>query len=112
MPRKPLTEAEIEMAICYSVMTTWNFSYTKRLEWEVWAAAHRPCPTCHEPAKAWCLNMGDLHYNLNHPGADRPVRPNKRPHDRRIDWTRLLNGLKERGYYRPAIEAQVRKQVR
>lgn len=100
--RKALKIEDIEMAICFSVMTAWDFDYTKRLEWEIFAARHQECPDCQAPPNHRCYNLSDK----------TRTKLNKRPHDIRVDWTRLLNGLKQRGYYRPAIEAQVRKMAR
>lgn len=104
MPKK-ITEPEIVMAICYTTMNSWDFTYARRLEWEIWAAKWRVCPTCGAGVGEPCMNLSDKR-------ADRTqVRRNKRPHDERIDWGRLLEGLKQRGYYRPAIEKQVRNRV-
>jgi hypothetical protein len=103
---RAIEEEDIEMAICYSIMTAWSFNYTQRLEWEIWAAKHQTCPTCFSSPHHRCVHMGDIK------AKKLPPRVNKRPHPLRVDWTRLLNGLKQREYYRPAIEAQVRKMVR
>lgn len=110
MGRKPITDSEITIAICYGIMNVWDFSYKRRLEWEIWAAKFQPCPTCPAPSYSPCLNMTDI--KSIRAGKKINPRQNKRAHDSRIDWNRLLNGLKSRGYYRPAIETQVRNQVR
>jgi hypothetical protein len=110
---RPITEDQINMVLCYSMMSAWDFSYSRRLEWEIYGSRHQPCPTCFSPPHQSCLNMSDVKYNSTRPTTGkRQVRQNKRPHDSRIDWLIILQGLKKRGYYRASIEAQVRRQVR
>ena len=106
MPRESLTPRELETAICYSIMNAWDFTYTRRLEWEIWASKNHPCPDCQSPEYKPCVHLGELKRGLENPAV------NKRPHDARVDWTQLLNGLKQRGYYREVIEREVRKRVR
>lgn len=97
-----LNEAEIIMATCYQTMSAWDFNYARRQEWIIWAARHRRCPTCSSPPHSPCVNMADKK-------AGKTPRINKQPHDLRIDWGRLLEGLKRRGYYRANIEAKIRR---
>lgn len=101
---KTYTEYEILMAICYSTMTSWEFGYQRRLEWQIYASRHRSCTVCKADPNSPCLNLSDIRYG-------KEPRVNKQPHDSRIDWGRLLDGLKERGYYRPVIEHQTRRRM-
>jgi hypothetical protein len=102
---KEATESQVLMAICYRTMSSWNFDYHRRLEWEVWAAKHQPCPGCPANTGEQCVNLVDVRLNKF------PRRLNKRPHDERVDWARLLSGLKQRGYYRASIETIVRREL-
>ena len=105
MPRKEYTEYDIVMAICIQTMQAWGFQTPKRQEWTGWAAYHQVCSVCLSPPNMPCLNMADVKLNRPEP------RENKNPHDPRVDWNRMLSGFKNRGYYKPAIEAQVRNWV-
>lgn len=103
---RPYTEFEVTMMVCHAVMKAWDFDYQRRKSWFIWASKHRVCPTCLSPEHLPCLNMSDIKR-----GAPEP-KVNKVPHDDRVDWHRLLEGLKQRGLYRPVIENQVRKRVK
>ena len=107
-----VTLETFNMALCYSIITDWYFDYQKRLEWEIYSSKHRACFSCKASEYEPCRNLSDLNFNKKNPDKLREVRVNKRAHNDRIDWSRMLSGLKQRGYYRPAIEAQVRKQIR
>lgn len=106
MGRKPLNEDQIVVAICYSVMEAHKFNYQRRLDWEIWGAKTHECPTCHSSPFFPCVNMAHIRSGALNPRA------NKRPHAERINWGMILNGLKSRGLYTPALETQVRNQVR
>lgn len=92
MTTRPMTAERIarEMFNSISLMGHWN--YERRLEWLRWAAWNQTCPKCGaEPRKA-CENL-----------ADRKRTPTRltyvrSPHDERIDWFRMIDGLHERGY--------------
>jgi hypothetical protein len=101
MPRQ-LNEAEIVMAICFRTMSAWDFDYSRRREWVIWASRHHSCRVCGSPDFSPCVNLADKKLG-------KVPRINRQPHDERVDWARLFNGLKERGYYRPVIEQQIRR---
>lgn len=103
MPRI-YNETEIVMSICFTTMSAWGFDYARRLQWVIWASRHHHCRVCYSPEFSPCVNLADVKQG-------KVPRVNRRPHDERVDWGRLLNGLKDRGYYKPAIEAQVRKRT-
>lgn len=95
------------MAICFANMTAFNVD--NRLEWQIWGARAFTCNECKaEPGKP-CVSLADLR-NRDSWRQLNP-KPNKWPHSGRIDWNRVLNGLKQRGYYSPIIEDQVRRMV-
>lgn len=102
MPHKQYTEREIVMAICIQIMRAWGMKGPRRREWMIWASKHQICPDCLSPAGRSCLNMADIRQKRPEP------RDNRNPHDKRVDWDRMLNGFKERGYYKPALETTVR----
>lgn len=69
----------------------YGFGYHRRKEWIIWSAIKRVCPTCSAPVGAPCMNMADRK-------ARRPERVNGNPHEDRIDWPKIFDGLKQRGY--------------
>lgn len=81
-------------------------NYSRTLEWQIYGAKHRVCPTCLSPQNKPCLNMADIKAKRPHP------RVNRTPHEDRIDWDWILQGLKTRGYYRKIIEDSVRRQLK
>lgn len=95
-------EAEMTVAICYGIMKAWEFDYHRRLEWEIFGSRARECPDCGRAPNMPCVNLADLFQG-------KEPRINKRPHANRIDWRRVLDGLKFRGYYKGSIENQVRR---
>lgn len=76
---------------CLEAMSKAGMNYYRRLEWFIWSAIKRPCPTCSRPPGAPCVNMTDVK-------ASRGPRQNRSPHDPRIDWPKIYDGLKQRGY--------------
>lgn len=102
MAHREYTEHEIVMAICFQTMSAWQIKGPRRREWMIWASKHQVCPECLSPAGRSCLNLVDVRQKVQEP------RENRNPHDKRVDWRRMLGGLKERGYYKPAIETSVR----
>lgn len=78
---------------CYAIMTRHNFNSEKRREWSIWAAKHHSCSECKAPKNSPCLNLVDLRVKPRE-----FAKPNRNPHDSRIDWERLLEGLLKRGY--------------
>lgn len=113
MSRGPLTEDQVTVAIVYSMMSAYNFKSMQRKEWEAYGAKFTKCPTCGSPPFTRCYNMVDIKYNLARaPEHWREVRLNNRAHPDRINWKLILNGMKQRGYYHPQIETNVRNQVR
>lgn len=101
---KALTEAEITQMKCFALMSAWNFTYNRRREWVIWGARHRVCPTCGAQTYKPCLNLSDRRQG-------RPERTNRQPHDARVDWNRILGGLKLRGYWNQAVITQVTHQI-
>lgn len=101
--KRELNETEVVMATCFAIMRAWQFNYNRRREWVIWASRHHRCSRCNSPEYSPCLNLADKKHG-------KIPRINRQPHDERIDWGKLLNGLKKRGYYRPQIEQQVRNQ--
>lgn len=99
---KPMSENEVVMTICYQTMSAWDFSYSQRREWTIYAARHRVCPDCGAQVNNPCVNLQDQRLG-------KTPRINRNPHDPRVDWGRMIAALKQRGYYRPSIENQVRK---
>lgn len=109
MTRK-YSNLDITIALCYRTMDTHNMGYQQRLDWEIYGARHQACSTCGARANMPCANMSDVKYNSTRSSRDRrKVRVNKRPHPDRIDWNRIYEGLKKRGYWRQAIETQTRR---
>jgi hypothetical protein len=92
---KTTTETERLKIQCNEVMARWN--QPRRREWYIWCAKFKRCEECRaEPFKP-CLNLVDL----NQKALPRhECRQNKNPHDSRIDWKRLRDGLRKRGYFR------------
>ena len=101
-----LTEDEIVQAVCYAMMNAWQFNYHRRREWVIWSARQRVCPVCSVPAYSPCLNMAEVKRGVMAPSV------NRQPHDPRIDWNQVLEGLQQRGYYRKTIEKQTRDAIR
>lgn len=91
-------------ALVWAIIRAWGFNYARRTEWTIYGARHQPCEACKSSAYMPCVNLTDLR-------AGREPRINKQPHDERVDWERILEGLKTRGYYREAIEANFKKGV-
>lgn len=83
-------ERRYEIA-CLEAMNAAGFTYHRRIEWFIWSAIKRPCPTCSKPVGAPCVNMADVK-------GGREPRQNKSPHDTRIDWPKIYDGLVQRGY--------------
>ena len=88
-------------------MSAHGFSTDQRREWTIWAAKLELCSKCGARDGTPCVSLADLN-NRDEARKQNP-RINRWPHDPRINWDRLLNGLKQRGYYHPTIEDQVRK---
>lgn len=62
----------------------------QRQEWFIWGAIHRVCPTCSAAVGAPCMNLLERRR-----GVEKQVRW---PHDARVDWPKVWEGLKKRGY--------------
>lgn len=67
-----------------------RFSYAHRIDWWVWAAKMQECPKCGEPAFSPCMNLVLLKKKVR--------QATKFPHVERVDWKRMAQGLRERGY--------------
>jgi hypothetical protein len=79
--------------LCHAIMNRNGFNYNRKREWIIWAAKHQQCPSCEQEPGNACLHLGELKTK-----AREHVKFNRMPHDPRIDWERLLEGLKKRGY--------------
>jgi hypothetical protein len=89
---KVLTEEQLLRIRCNEAMQ--RFGHHQRREWVIYGARHQVCPNCHQPPRQPCLNKVDINKGL-------PVeecRENRMPHDERIDWQRILDGLNKRGH--------------
>jgi hypothetical protein len=75
--------------LCKLAMSQHEFSYTRRVEWNIWAAKASECPSCGAKPYDPCLNLTER-------GQGNIVRT-KWPHANRVDWQRFLDGLKSRG---------------
>lgn len=106
MGTREYSEYEMTMMICLRTMRAWEFSTQVRGQWMIWAAKYQVCPTCLSPVGKPCLNMMDIRNKKPEP------RINLWPHDPRVDWNKVLEGLKYRKYYRPVIESTVRREVK
>jgi hypothetical protein len=76
-------EAIIAMNVC-------GFNNIRRKEWFIWAAKPQACDACGAPAYSPCMNLNTRKKNIEKPTAW--------PHEGRVDWARMLQGLKDRGY--------------
>lgn len=90
--KDPVELAKDPRVRCYSVFTANNFDQARRRAWMIWAAGHQACPDCKAEKNEPCLNMVDLR---KMPREE--ARKNRNPHDKRIDWERMLRGMRERG---------------
>ncbi len=79
---------------CKEAMARAKFSHVQKQEWFIWAAIHRPCPTCSSAPHERCWNMAKLRYHQEHVGV-------RWPHDDRVDWPKMYEGLIQRGYIIP-----------
>lgn len=91
----PKAKPDTLLVLVNKIMSENNFSWTRRTEWSIWAAAGRECPTCSQPPLSPCLNMVDLNNGV--PRLEAKI--NKQPHNDRIDRVKLIDGLRLRGYY-------------
>jgi hypothetical protein len=75
---------------CRRTMAERHFDQDRRLAWFIWAAKMRDCPSCSRGPGQQCVHLGELR-------RDNVVFI-KWPHEQRVDWTRMLQGLVKRGY--------------
>lgn len=81
--------------IAKQIMHRHNFDYNRRREWIIWGARHAQCTECSAEPYTACKNLSDIrHYGAH----SRKIRDNRMPHNSRIDWSRILQGLYKRGY--------------
>jgi hypothetical protein len=73
---------------CTLAMSDWKTF--RRKVWYVWASVHRPCPTCEVKKGEACENLA-----LRKKGKTERT---QWPHEDRISWPKMLDGLKKRGY--------------
>lgn len=78
---------------CIVAFNTHNFSQAKRREWTIWGAKMNICPQCRKGVGMACVNLNDL----KQAGVLFP-RETVWPHAQRVDWTKIYNGLQQRGY--------------
>jgi hypothetical protein len=93
VPKQP-TEQQLMMVQSNSAMQ--SFNHHRRREWIIYGARHRECPNCGQPPYEPCLNKVDLNKGIPRDKC----RVNRQPHDERIDWKRIRDGLRKRGYFR------------
>lgn len=93
MAKQPTEEQKLRIQ-CNEAMQ--NFNHYRRREWIIWGSKHRECPNCKQPPNSPCLNKVDVNKGL----SPEQCRENKMPHDERIDWKRIRDGLRKRGYFR------------
>lgn len=67
-----------------------SFRGEQRREWYIWASKKRPCPKCKMGYGLPCIHLGQLRKGIH--------LQTRWPHDERIDWLRMFDGLKQRGY--------------
>lgn len=67
-----------------------RFRYGQSIEWWIWAAKPQTCPKCKQPPYEPCLNLNDLKKDIR--------RTTTWPHVERVDWHRMWQGLRWRGY--------------
>jgi hypothetical protein len=79
-----------KMVFINTAMHSCNFDRTRSREWLVWGAKHRACPKCGVDAWQRCENLASRKRNK--------VEYTVFPHQERIDYDRIRNGLKQRGY--------------
>lgn len=83
-----MTQIHKKMAIeALRSMPTW-----KAKLWYIWASKTSECPKCEQPPFVACINLNDKR------AGRRVIRHVAWPHDSRIDWDLLVDGLQQRGY--------------
>jgi hypothetical protein len=92
MSTKQVTPRRVALELFNSVAMTGGWRHHRRLEWLRWAAWHQECPACQAKKYHACENL-----------ALRKRKPPRQafvqsPHEDRIDYRRLIMGLRERGY--------------
>lgn len=80
----------------YRIMSSNGFSYEKRREWVIWGARHQACTECKQDSYQPCMNLSDIRRAES--GWRGVIRLTRNPHDQRIDWSRVIRGLYQRGY--------------
>ena len=73
---------------CMKAMSGWNNA--RRKEWFIWSAIKRPCPECKMGSDMRCVHLGKLKKGI-HEGV-------QWPHPSRVDWAKMYDGLRTRGY--------------
>lgn len=92
MPEQALTDEQVELRRkVYKITQALGFAWRRRNDWYVWAARLQECPYCGQLPHKPCINMSQA--KLGH------TIPTKWPHESRIDWQKLVDGLIERGYW-------------
>ena len=80
-------------ALAHAMMNRNGFNYEKKRRALIWAAKTQKCPDCGQEPYEPCLHLGELKTK-----AREHVKINRQPHEKRIDWDRLLEALKQIGY--------------
>lgn len=89
-PKKKAQKLPDAREYALRAMTMCNFNNQRRLEWMIWAAKDHICPRCGVPAFEACENLTERK------GGQKV--PTRWPHADRIDWIRMVRGLRQRGY--------------
>lgn len=80
------------------IMTQNGFRHWKRREWVIWGAKHQACEECGAEPYSPCKHLTDVKKVKNGELAPGFEKINRQPHESRIDWARVLQGLYKRGY--------------
>lgn len=91
---KVVTEEQRLMIQCNEAMSGMN--HHRRREWIIYGARANECSSCGQAPNEPCLNKVDLNKGLPRDKC----RVNRQPHDERIDWKRIRDGLRKRGYFK------------
>lgn len=71
-------------------MSNNSFYIAQRKAWFIWAAKPNSCSTCSAEPYNPCMNLTE-----RKKGNEQRT---KWPHESRVNWSRVVQGLRERGY--------------
>lgn len=67
-----------------------NFRLARKKEWMIYGARHRVCTRCDRLPGEFCVNLIKRKQGV--------IQPTSVPHEARIDWRKIFDGLCKRGY--------------